>query len=82
MPFYILIFAYNDDASDMILSNLGTFNNGNITVLTPTNFIENCVFDDEEKKKLKSRLEFFDCSAINHEIFSVLSKMVKSISNS
>ena len=78
----IIIFAYNDDASDVILSNLGTFNNGNITVLTPTNFIENCGLDDEEKKKLKSRLDYFDCSAINHEIFSALSKMVKSISNS
>lgn len=78
----IIIFAYNDDASDMILCNLGAFNNGNITVLTPTNFIENCGLDDEEKKRLKSRLDYFDCTAINREIFSVLSKMVKSISNS
>lgn len=78
----IIVFAYNDNARAEILKNLGTFNNENIIVLTPTLFVDNCGLDDEEKKKLRKRIDVFDCTTINSEIFSALSQIIKSIPKS
>ena len=77
----IIVFAFNDAAKDEIESNLGSFKNENITVVTPTLFIDNSGLDEEDKEKLRSRIKVFDCSTINHEIFHELSKIIKSISN-
>jgi hypothetical protein len=75
----IIIFAFNEDAKEEIIHNLGNWKNGNILVLSPKVYVDNCGLVEKEKQALRKRVVQFDCSTIYQEVFLGVSNLIRGI---
>jgi hypothetical protein len=77
----IIVFSHTDDEKSKIESEIGIdkflIKNSNISVVSPTHFInENAKYDDEKRKEMQERIKYFNFKTINNEVFNVIKKNV------